>query len=126
LLLIDQLRHAYHTTLRLRESGRPVVCNLLEGNRKQAPALLDGLAYGDHSTPELRATCAAWRDQVRPGAAPASQDPPQVVGSGRPSLARSDAGPPGTGLRAANILAHQLAGTRAQRQVLLKNHATHS
>jgi hypothetical protein len=64
LLLIDRLLHAFHQDLRRATPGRPVAHNLLEGNQRQALELLDSLAYGDHSTPEVRATSAAWRERV--------------------------------------------------------------
>lgn len=69
MLLIDRLLHAFHTNLRVQGPGRPVAVNLIEGNLKQVLALLDGLAYGDHSTPALRTTYAAWREQGRRSAA---------------------------------------------------------
>jgi hypothetical protein len=64
MLLIDQLLHAFHHDLRRRAPHRSVAHNLIEGNHQQALALLDALAYGDGSTPELRATHAAWREQA--------------------------------------------------------------
>jgi hypothetical protein len=64
LLLIDQLLHAFHHDLRNSRPHRSVAHNLIEGNHRQALALLDTLAYGDHSTAEVRATYAAWREQA--------------------------------------------------------------
>jgi hypothetical protein len=64
MLLIDQLLHAFHHDLRNQAPHRSVAHNLIEGNHRQALALLDSLAYGDHSTPELRTTYAAWRPQA--------------------------------------------------------------
>jgi hypothetical protein len=64
MLLIDQLLHAFHRDLRRSRPHRSVAHNLIEGNHRQALALLDALAYGDRSTPELRHTYATWREQA--------------------------------------------------------------
>jgi hypothetical protein len=64
MLLIDQLLHAFHHDLRNAAPHRSVAHNLVEGNHRQALALLDSLAYGDHSTPEVRQTYAAWRERA--------------------------------------------------------------
>jgi hypothetical protein len=61
MLLIDQLLHAFHQDLRRAAPHRSVAHNLVEGNHRQALALLDELAYGEASTPGLRGTYAAWR-----------------------------------------------------------------
>ncbi|HEX2037834.1 MAG TPA: hypothetical protein VHS99_26990 [Chloroflexota bacterium] len=65
MLLIDQLLHAFHHDLRRNAPGRLVAHNLIEGNQKQALALLDSLAYGDRSTPGVRDTYAAWRERAQ-------------------------------------------------------------
>ncbi len=64
MLLIDQLLHAFHHDLRSPRPHRSVAHNLIEGNHRQALALLDALAYGDRSTPEMRQTYASWREQA--------------------------------------------------------------
>lgn len=64
MLLIDQLLHAFHHDLRNAAPHRSVAHNLIEGNHRQALALLDCLTYGDHSTPEVRQTYAAWRERA--------------------------------------------------------------
>ncbi len=64
MLLIDRLLHAFHHDLRNAAPHRSVAHNLIEGNHRQALALLDSLAYGDRSTPELRETHATWREQA--------------------------------------------------------------
>jgi hypothetical protein len=64
MLAIDQLLHAFHHDLRNSAPHRSVAHNLIEGNHKQALALLDALAYGERSTPDLRETYAAWREQA--------------------------------------------------------------
>ena len=92
LLLIDRLLHAFHTDLRRPGPGRPVAVNLLEGNRRQALALLDDLAYGDRSTPGLRATHADRREQARLGARPGA--PGRPPGASRPAPPRPAPTPP--------------------------------
>jgi hypothetical protein len=77
MLLIDQLLHAFHHDLRNRRPHRAVAHNLIEGNHRQALALLDALAYGDGSTPEVRHTYATWRERAplrEPDAAPLRAD----------------------------------------------------
>lgn len=64
MLAIDQLLHAFHHDLRNSAPHRSVAHNLIEGNHKQALALLDGLAYGERSTPEVRETYVAWRERA--------------------------------------------------------------
>ena len=61
MLLVDQLLHTFHQDLRRSTPGRSVAHNLIEGNQRQTLALLDSLAYGDHSPPERRATYAVLR-----------------------------------------------------------------
>jgi hypothetical protein len=64
LLLIDRLLHAFHHDLRRTAPHRSVAHNLIEGNHRQALALLDALAYGNRSTPGLRETYTTWRAQA--------------------------------------------------------------
>jgi hypothetical protein len=64
MLLIDQLLHAFHHDLRRASPHRSVAHNLIEGNHRQALALLDSLAYGDHSTPGVRDAYDAWRERA--------------------------------------------------------------
>ena len=71
MLLIDRLLHAFHQDLRNASGHRSVAHNLVEGNHRQALALLDDLAYGDGSTPGLAETYDTWRGEAqrmgRPG-----------------------------------------------------------
>ncbi len=61
--LIDRLIHAWHWEARQDHIlGRPTGVNLIEGNRQQVLAVLDGLTYGAGSSPGLAETRAAWRE----------------------------------------------------------------
>jgi hypothetical protein len=71
MLLIDALLHAFHHDLRNHAPHRSVAHNLVEGNHRQALALLDSLAYSTGSTPQLRAAYEDWR-----GRAPFRTPPP--------------------------------------------------
>jgi hypothetical protein len=65
MVLIDRLIHSWHwETQRQRPKfglGRPTGVNLIEGNRKQVLAFLDGLTYGAENTTGIQATKAVWR-----------------------------------------------------------------
>ena len=62
MLLIDQLIHAFHWSIKYSVPHRAAANNLIEGNHKQVIAFLDSLAYGDQSTPGTQETRAAWRN----------------------------------------------------------------
>ena len=64
MLLIDKLLHVFHQDLRRDSPHRSVVHNLIEGNHRMALALLDQLAYGEGSAPEVRANYTEWRRAV--------------------------------------------------------------
>jgi hypothetical protein len=64
LLLIDRLVHALHVNL-IETKGllfaRSAAVNLIEGRLKDVNALLEELAYGERSTPELLEARDRWR-----------------------------------------------------------------
>ena len=66
MLLIDALIHACHVDVRFGAT-RPAASNLIEGKTKELLAFLDELAYSDLSTPGMRETKNAWRDEVTHG-----------------------------------------------------------
>jgi len=68
MLLIDRLIHACHQSLTgaAARYKRPVACNLIQGKMKELIALLDGLAYGPCTPPEILRTRAAWREEAVP------------------------------------------------------------
>lgn len=59
MLLIDRLIHAIHNELADRPQ-RPAAVNLIEGDMRTVTALLEGLAYGEASTPAMVETKTAW------------------------------------------------------------------
>jgi hypothetical protein len=63
MLAIDRLIHEYHFSLRDRPDvpTRPAGVNLIDGTMADVIALLEDLAYGAGSTPEVHATKDAWR-----------------------------------------------------------------
>lgn len=63
MLAIDRLIHEYHFSLRDQPDlpTRPAGVNLIEGSMVEVIRLLEDLAYGPESAPELRATEATWR-----------------------------------------------------------------
>src|SRR6266542_860724 len=97
MLLIDQFLHAFHHDLRNAAPHRSVAHNLVEGNHRQALALLDSLAYGERSTPEVSNIYAAWaargvrrrRQRARPLARrPVRRGPPERRRGGRTARRR--------------------------------------
>ena len=62
MLLVDQLIHAFHYSLRNAPDlpTRAACVNLIEGRLRDVERLLDGLAYGDGSRPELLANRKRW------------------------------------------------------------------
>jgi len=61
LVLIDQLIHAFHQSLRYPLPHRSAASNLIEGNHEQVVAFLDQLTEGTASSPELQDTHTAWK-----------------------------------------------------------------
>jgi hypothetical protein len=59
MLLIDKLIHEFHTGL--REYGRPVAANLIEGSLKEVIRFLDSLSYGEG----YREAQCCWRQKLR-------------------------------------------------------------
>ena len=68
LLAIDLVIHAVHEDAS-KVWTIPASCNLIEGTQADILELLDGLAYGDTSTPGLSARKAEWRHKIREGQA---------------------------------------------------------
>ena len=68
MLLVDWLVHQVHKGLLAgrEEYFRPAAMNLIEGNTAQVAALLESLAYGPASTPEVRAAGARWKEDTLP------------------------------------------------------------
>lgn len=60
LLAIDRLIHACHLPPRM-PWARPAATNLIEGTASELAVFLDGLAYGDGSTPGVGTTRAEWQ-----------------------------------------------------------------
>jgi hypothetical protein len=68
MLLIDRLVHACHHSLTgaAAHYKRPAACNVIQGKMNELIALLDGLAYGPCTPPEILQTRAAWHEEVVP------------------------------------------------------------
>jgi len=65
LLLIDRLVHALHVNAIEQKEllfARSAAVNLIEGKLREVNDLLEALAYGAGTAPELHATREAWRD----------------------------------------------------------------
>jgi predicted RNA-binding Zn-ribbon protein involved in translation (DUF1610 family) len=62
MLLIDQLIHAFHVGL--RELGRPVAANLIEGSLAEVIDFLDALASGGASSAEIGDSGETWRRTI--------------------------------------------------------------
>jgi hypothetical protein len=60
MLLIDRLIHGFHRCLKTRGPTRPVAVNLIEGRMREVVAFLDGLSYGERSTPGTKESFAEW------------------------------------------------------------------
>ncbi len=65
MLVIDRLIHEFHREVsadgNTSEATRSACANLLEGTMTEVLTLLDGLAYGEYSSPDLSAQREAWR-----------------------------------------------------------------
>lgn len=59
ILLIDRLIHAYHQEM-YDNPTRPVAAQMIEGKNHEIIQLIEGLAYGDGTTPEMCQTKVAW------------------------------------------------------------------
>jgi hypothetical protein len=68
MLLIDRLVHACHYSLTGRSAlhKRPAACNLIQGKMQELIDLLDGLAYGPRTPPEILEMRASWQRDVVP------------------------------------------------------------
>jgi hypothetical protein len=64
MILIDGLLHEFHRNMTTGDLRGPAACNLIEGKYGQVLAFLEKLAYGDASTPGLRETKEAWREEM--------------------------------------------------------------
>jgi hypothetical protein len=60
-ILVDRVVHAAHVSLREGVITRRAVSNLIEGTSAEVLRLLEGLAYGPRTEPELRQTYEEWR-----------------------------------------------------------------
>jgi hypothetical protein len=60
MLLIDRLIHVIHNELADRPQ-RPAAVNVIDGDTRSVVELLEGLAYGNGSTPGTVETRATWR-----------------------------------------------------------------
>jgi len=65
MVLIDELIHAFHQGIVAGMPHRSAANNLIEGSYHQVVALLDGLAYGEGSTPGFKENLAEWRQKAR-------------------------------------------------------------
>ncbi len=64
MVLIDQLRHAFHWDLKLGLPNRSAANNLIEGSHEQVIALLETLTYGDPRRSQSATTSAQWEETV--------------------------------------------------------------
>ena len=62
MLLIDQLIHAFH--IGLKEIGRPVAANLIEGSLKDVIRFLDKLTSGDASAAGIGDSRTVWKQML--------------------------------------------------------------
>ena len=62
MLAIDRLIHEFHTGL--KEYGRPVVVNLIEGKLRDVIGFLDKLTHGSGSATGLSDSHAIWRKKL--------------------------------------------------------------
>lgn len=60
MLLIDRLLHGFHWYYKDGTPTRPVAINLIEGRLGDVIAFLEGLTYGERSTPGTREHFALW------------------------------------------------------------------
>jgi hypothetical protein len=62
MVLIDQLIHEFHVGL--KEFGRPVAANLIQGKLYEVIRFLDELTYGDESAAEVSHSRDSWRRKL--------------------------------------------------------------
>lgn len=62
MILIDQLIHEFHVGL--KEVGRPVAANLIQGKLYEVIRFLDELTYGDKSATEVSSSQDSWRRKL--------------------------------------------------------------
>lgn len=65
MILIDQLIHAFHQSIRYPVPHRSAGNNLIEGNHQQVVAFLDRLTYGEGNTSGLQETQATWQETMQ-------------------------------------------------------------
>jgi hypothetical protein len=74
IVAIDQLIHEFHWLImgkgKLPEAAKPAGANLLQGSTTQILALLNELAYGKDSPPELLETREVWLSRRRKNGQP--------------------------------------------------------
>jgi hypothetical protein len=68
LVMIDQLVHAFHYSLRQKRTFRPVGQQLIAGSAEQVLAFLDQLSQVDYATATLNESHAEWRRTVEQAA----------------------------------------------------------
>ncbi len=68
LLLVDQLIHAFHFSMRQGRTFRPVVQQLIDGSAEKVLAFLDRLSAVDYTTGELNASGAEWQRRLEKAA----------------------------------------------------------
>lgn len=65
---IDRLVHSFHYNLtagaNVPAASRPAAANVVEGSLADVVAFLDRLSYGEATTPQMRATRAAYEQQM--------------------------------------------------------------
>ncbi len=65
---IDRLIHSFHYNLKKgakeHTPSRPAAANVVEGSLGEVIGFLDRLTYGEATTPEMRATRAAYEDRL--------------------------------------------------------------
>jgi predicted RNA-binding Zn-ribbon protein involved in translation (DUF1610 family) len=69
LLLIDQLIHAFHFSLRQGRTFRPVAQQLIDGSAEKVLGFLDRLSETEYATGDLNATGEEWRRNLEKAAA---------------------------------------------------------
>jgi hypothetical protein len=62
MVLIDQLIHEFHVGL--KELGRPVAANLIQGKLHEVISFLDVLTYGDESATGVSHARDLWRHKL--------------------------------------------------------------
>lgn len=68
LLLIDQLIHAFHFSIRQSRNFRPVAQQRIDGSAEKVFAFLESLSQVDYSTGELNVTGEEWQRNLEKAA----------------------------------------------------------